>query len=56
MANPNNKPTLVRCTTCANGRLPVIDHLMRCALSKYKVHTGNRICPHYLEGKPRAPQ
>ena len=47
-----DKQTLVRCTECANGRLPIDNYLMSCSLSKYKVHTGKRICANYTEGKP----
>lgn len=47
-----DKQPLVRCTECANGRLPIDNYLMSCGLSKYKVHTGKRICANYTEGKP----
>ncbi|MBO7280742.1 MAG: hypothetical protein J6V00_06205 [Bacteroidaceae bacterium] len=48
-----DKQTLVRCTECANGRLPIANCLMGCTLSKYKVHTGKRACAHYIQGQPQ---
>lgn len=43
----NPKPQIVRCTQCANAIPPIDNHMMGCKLSRYKVHTGKRVCSNF---------